>query len=92
MSTREKVTFVPNEPVTVTLRYAQGKIVESRFGDQVMWSLADARVMFLDLGVSQKINLLEPQAGESISICKGLNGSKGSPEAETGAPGGPCTD
>jgi hypothetical protein len=76
---REKVTFVPNEPVTVTLRYPAGKIVPGRFGEQVMWGLSDGRVMFLDLDVAQKVNLLEPQAGESINICKRWNGQKGQP-------------
>ncbi len=67
---REKVKFDFNTPVTVTLQYPAGKIVSGRFGEQVMWGLADGRVMFLDLAVAQKINALEPQQGESLSICK----------------------
>jgi len=70
MPQREKITFEPNLPVTVTLAYPQGKIVSGRFGEQVMLGTADGRVMFLDLAVAQKVNLLEPQAGESITICK----------------------
>src|ERR1051325_9636638 len=76
---REKVTFKPNEPQTVTIRYPEGKIVSGRFGEQVMYSLEGNQVMFLDLGVAQKINLLEPQPGESICICKRWNGEKSQP-------------
>src|ERR1051325_5112481 len=76
---REKVTFKPNEPQTVTIRYPEGKIVSGRFGEQVMYSLEGNQVMFLDLGVAQKINLLEPQPGESLCICKRWNGEKSQP-------------
>lgn len=76
---REKVAFEPNVVETVTLAYPVGKIVSGRFGEQVMWGLQDDRVMFLDLDVAQKINLLEPQQGESICICKRWNGQKTQP-------------
>jgi hypothetical protein len=78
MATREKVTFPPNEPVTVTLQYPAGKIISGNFGEQVMWGLADGRVMFLDLAVAQKINHLDPQQGESFVIARRWNGQKGS--------------
>jgi len=66
----EKVKFQTNAPEQVTLRHAAGKIVDGRFGQQVYYSLADGRCMYLDLGVAQKLNVLEVQAGESINICK----------------------
>src|SRR5665647_555151 len=74
---RDKITFEPNTPQTVTLQYAEGKIVDGRFGQQVMWGLDGDQIMFLDLNVAQQINMLEPQAGESITICKLWNGQKG---------------
>lgn len=76
---REKITFDPNVPVTVTLQYPVGKIVSGRFGDQVMWGLQDDRVMFLDLAVAEKINNLNPQQGESFTITKLWNGQKSQP-------------
>jgi hypothetical protein len=74
---RDTITFEPNTPVTVTLQYAEGKIMDGRFGQRVMWGLDGDQVMFLDLNVAQQINMLEPQAGESITICKMWNGQKG---------------
>jgi hypothetical protein len=66
----DKVKFQPNIPEQVTLRHSSGKIVDGRFGEQVYYSLADGRCMYLDLGVAQKLNVLEVQAGESLNICK----------------------
>ena len=42
---RERITFQTNVPVTVALAYADGMQVEGRFGDQIMYTLADERVM-----------------------------------------------
>lgn len=66
----EKIKFEYNEPVAVTLRHPAGKIVSGRFGEQVYFSLADNRCMYLELDTAQKINMLEPQAGETVVICK----------------------
>jgi hypothetical protein len=76
---RDKLTFDPNVPQTVTLQYQEGKLVDGRFGQQVMFSLEGNQVMYLDLGVAQKINMLEPAVGESFVICKRWNGQKGQP-------------
>ncbi len=70
---REIVKFEPNVPMTVTLQYAEGRIVEGRFGEQVMFSLHGNQMMYLDMGVAEKINALEPAAGESVTICKTWN-------------------
>ncbi len=67
---RDKIAFEPNIPVQVTLQFKEGKIVEGRFGDQVMYSLQGNKIMFLDLAVSQQVNMLEPEVGESFLICK----------------------
>ena len=44
---REKVIFPTNVPVTVTLAFQDGLDVEGRFGDQVMYTLEDGRVMYV---------------------------------------------
>lgn len=67
---RDKIKFESNVPVTVTLSYAVGKQVDGQFGPQIMYSLEGNQVMFVDMAVSQKINMLEPDAGESLVICK----------------------
>lgn len=81
-----KVRFETNTPEQVTLRNAAGRIVDGRFGQQVMYNLVDGRLMYLDLGVAQKLNLLEVQAGETVNICKRGGGIWDvwlSPETET---------
>jgi hypothetical protein len=67
---RERITFVPNLPQVVTLKYPVGKIVSGRFSDQVMWGLEGDKVMFLSLHVAQQINSLKPETGDTIGICK----------------------
>jgi hypothetical protein len=44
---KERVVFEANVPVTATLAYADGLKVQGRFGDQVMYSLTDGRVMYV---------------------------------------------
>ena len=75
----EKVTFTPNVPVQVALRYPEGKQVEGRFGDQMLYSLVNGQVMYLDLDVAAKINALAVRKGEPFSICKRWTGKKGDP-------------
>jgi hypothetical protein len=66
------VEFPLNVPVELCLRYPEGKIVEGRFGDRVMWGLdfPDEHVMFIDLAVAQKITNLEIRPGEHFFLCK----------------------
>jgi len=68
---RQTVEFEPNVPVEVALKFAgAGKIVSGRFGERVMFTLCDDRVMFLDLGPAQKVNELGPKPGEKFMLCK----------------------
>lgn len=69
---RDKISFESNVPVELSLAFPEGKIVAGRFGDQVMYGLSypEGSVMFLDLGVSQKLNMLQLQPGEHFAICK----------------------
>ena len=67
---RERIAFQTNVPVTVALAYADGLQVEGRFGDQIMYTLADERVMYVPLVVRSKLVELGIQPRESFAICK----------------------
>jgi hypothetical protein len=72
---RGVVKFVPNEPVEVALKFAMpGKIVSTRNGERVMYTLADERVMFLDLGVARKIEDLGVNVREKFFVCRPAGG------------------
>jgi hypothetical protein len=57
-------------PVTVELAYADGLQVEGRFGDQIMYTLADERVMYVPPVVGSKLVELGIQPREPFTICK----------------------
>src|ERR1019366_45111 len=75
----EKLSFNPNVPIQVALKFPEGKIVEGRFGDQVYFTLAQPpnTCMYLDMGAAQKVNVLSPQKGQPFNICKRWTGKKG---------------
>jgi hypothetical protein len=72
----EKIIFTPNVTQQVALKFADGRVVEGRFGDQMYYTLTDGRAMYLDMGVAAKINGLEPAVGELFNICKRWSGKK----------------
>ena len=67
---RERIAFQANVPVTVALAYADGLPVEGRFGDQILYTLADERVMYVPLVVRTKLAKLGIQPREPFTICK----------------------
>jgi hypothetical protein len=67
---RERIAFQTNAPVTAALAYADGLQVEGRFGDQIMYTLADERVMYVPPVVRAKLVELGIQPGELFTICK----------------------
>ncbi len=67
---KEVVKFPINSPVEVVLRFEVGKRVEGRYGDQVMYSLLDNRVMYVPPYVEQRIQELAVGAGEPLLLCK----------------------
>src|SRR2546422_11683081 len=67
---QEVVKFEINTPVEVTLRVEEGKRVEGRYGDQVMYSLLDNRVMYVPPYVEQRFQELAIGAGEPLLLCK----------------------
>jgi len=67
---KDKITFQTNIPVEVQLAYADGKRVNSQYGDSFMYTLRGDRVMFVPPLVRERIQELQPQAGQWFSICK----------------------
>src|SRR5258708_20963615 len=67
---REVVKFLINTPVEVTLQHEAGKRVEGRYGDQVMYSLLDDRVMYVPPYVEQRFQELAIAPGEPLLLCK----------------------
>src|SRR5271169_3738039 len=66
----EVVKFPINTPVEVTLQVEAGKRVEGRYGEQVMYSLLDNRVMYVPPYVEQRFQELAIGAGEPLLLCK----------------------
>ena len=67
---REVVKFPINTPVEVTLQDETGKRVEGRYGDQVMYSLLDNRVMYVPPYVEQRLQELAVGVDEHLVLCK----------------------
>src|SRR3974390_2001554 len=76
---REVVDFPANVPVTVALKYAQGKTISTQHGERMMFSLTDGRVMFLDLEVASQIVSLGINVHESFTVTRKWDGKAGSP-------------
>ena len=62
--------FNTNVPVTVALRWDDGKRVEGRYGEQVLYTLDDDRVMYVPPVVAYQIRELGIRACEPFEICK----------------------
>jgi hypothetical protein len=67
---KERIVFEPNVPVTAMLAYADGLKVQGRFGDQVMYSLTDGRVMYVPPIVRDKLVELGIRQNEPFAICR----------------------
>jgi hypothetical protein len=67
---KEKISFQTNIPVEVQLAYADGKKVTNQYGDSFMYTLRGDRVMFVPPFVRERIQELQPQAGQWFSICR----------------------
>jgi len=62
--------FNTNTPVAVALRWDDGRSVEGRYGEQIMYTLDDDRVMYVPPIVGQRIRDLGIRAREVFEICK----------------------
>jgi hypothetical protein len=76
--------FETNNPVQVALKYDGGRDVDGRYGPQVLYTLADGRLMYLEPKAARRIDELKITAGEPFSICKreARNGQKRTVEWE----------
>jgi hypothetical protein len=63
--------FNTNAPVEVALRWDDGKRVEGRYGEQVMYTLEDDRVMYVPPVVAQQIRELGIRAREAFRDLQG---------------------
>ena len=62
--------FNTNTPVEIALRWDDGKRVEGRYGEQVLYTLDDDRVMYVPPLVARQIRELGIRAREAFEICK----------------------
>jgi hypothetical protein len=67
---KERVGFEANVPMTAALAYADGLKVQGRFGDEVMYSLTDGRVMYVPPIVRDKLVELGIRQNEPFAICR----------------------
>ena len=77
---KERVVFEANVPVTATLAYPDGLKVQGPFGDQVMYSLTDGRVMYVPPVVRDKFVELASGSTSRLlsvapSVAKAIGGS-----------------
>jgi hypothetical protein len=78
----QKIKFQTNIPVEMALRFAEGKLCDSQFGDpQYMFTTLDDQVFFVAEKVAQKIHGLRLKPQEPLKIIKAEkdygNGRKG---------------
>ena len=66
----EKLQFQTNIPIDVALKYNDGKEVTGQYGDQVLYTLTDGRVMYVPPIVKKKIDELGIGRGELFTITK----------------------
>ena len=75
---REIIEFPPNVPVTVALKFNQGKTISNQYGERMMFTTTDDRVMFLDLEPAGEIGKLGINVRENFTITKKTDGKKDS--------------
>lgn len=62
--------FNTNTPVELVLRWDDGKRVDGRYGEQIMYTLIDDRVMYVPPIVATRIRELGIRANQVFEICK----------------------
>jgi len=62
--------FPPNVPIRVALQSLQGVVVEGRYGNRMMFTLVDGRVMYVPPIVATKIEAEGIAAVERFELCK----------------------
>jgi hypothetical protein len=67
----DKIKFVTNVPIECALKYPEGKLCDSQFGDpQYMFTTTEDRCFFVAEKVAAKIHGLRLKVGEPIDITK----------------------
>jgi hypothetical protein len=71
--------FQVNVPAEITLERPEGTLVQGRYGDRVMFTLADGRIMYVPPFVASKIQADGVAPGDRFQLCKtqvrnGING------------------
>ncbi|HEV3332032.1 MAG TPA: hypothetical protein VG096_13665 [Bryobacteraceae bacterium] len=66
----EIVKFPINTPVDVSLQSERGERVAGRYGEQVIYSFTDGRIMYVPRYVEQRFQELAIGAGEPLLLCK----------------------
>jgi len=74
---REIVKLIPNVPHEIALKYPQGKLVSGTYGEQMMFSLEDEKIVYLDLEHAQRVAELGVAPGETFLVVKRWTGKKG---------------
>jgi len=62
--------FQINVPNEITLERPEGTLVQGRYGDRVMFTLADGRIMYVPPFVATKIQAECVAAGDRFRLCK----------------------
>src|SRR6204780_1611335 len=65
-----KLQFQTNVAIDVALKYNDGKEVTGQYGDQVLYTLTDGRVMYVPPIVKRRIDELGIGRGELFTITK----------------------
>lgn len=66
----EIVRFETNVPVEMALKFDEGKLVEGQYGDQIMCTLVDGRIVYLNPVVDEKRKRLGIRKGDPFAVCK----------------------
>ena len=75
---RDVVEFPPNVPQTVALKYGQGKLIAGQYGERMMFTLVDERIMFVSPEVAGQIAELGINVRENFTITKRSDGKRDS--------------
>ena len=62
--------FQLNVPAEVILERPEGTLVQGRYGDRVMFTLADGRIMYVPPFVASKIQAESIAPGDRFQLCK----------------------
>jgi hypothetical protein len=76
---REVIEFTPNVPVTVALKFNQGRKIVGQHGERMMYTAPDDRIFFVSLEVAGQIEAAGINVRENFTITQKWDGVKGSP-------------